>query len=541
MQPLSTPQRVPTASLLGLALGLLLGCNASSVPPEDPPREGPQVVKPAAATAPARSTPPPPKRIRQETRPAGPGPDGELSARAAIDLVWSAVEQSLDYGPVVAVWIFDASPSARNLATQVSGRLKRHYAARATAQPEGSGAADASLASLVAQVGSEVRFVTAQPTSDDQQVQAALDQLDVDKSGQERLFAAVAEALERTVPLRAQGEAKIIVTLVTDEAGDDGDRVESLVEIVQRESVPVFVLGSPAPLGRTAATTPLAERSEGPPPSPDWLAVRHGPESRYPEFVAFESLGESADLNLMDSGFGPFALEWLCRASGGTFLAIRPKANTQAFALLSDSWPNASARRFPREVMQLYAPDYVSEANYQQLLDTSAALRALYEAAQGGPLPLLGTPQLEFSRSNEAQLSGALNKAQQEPARLAPQIHTRYELLKKGEAERDKILSRRWQAAYDLALGRTALAKVRVEGYNAMLAKLKRGLAPQNADSTTWILMPAEQLGDSSLERLARQARELLSRVVQEHPDTPWAAVAQRELDQPWGWVWTER
>ena len=31
-----------------------------------------------------------------------------------------------------------------------------------------------------------------------------------------------------------------------------------------------------------------------------------------------------------------------------------------------------------------------------------------------------------------------------------------------------------------------------------------------------------------------------LSRVIKEHPETPWALLAQRELGQPLGWQWKE-
>ena len=42
------------------------------------------------------------------------------------------------------------------------------------------------------------------------------------------------------------------------------------------------------------------------------------------------------------------------------------------------------------------------------------------------------------------------------------------------------------------------------------------------------------------MEKLAQQARQYLTRVVNEHAETPWALLAQHELDQPLGWKWTE-
>jgi len=83
--------------------------------------------------------------------------------------------------------------------------------------------------------------------------------------------------------------------------------------------------------------------------------------------------------------------------------------------------------------------------------------------------------------------------------------------------------------------------KVRTEGYNAMLAELKQGLAFQNPRDDTWILKPADSIDvDSRLDRMARDARQYLERVTRDHPGTPWALLAQYELKQPLGWKWTE-
>jgi hypothetical protein len=37
-----------------------------------------------------------------------------------------------------------------------------------------------------------------------------------------------------------------------------------------------------------------------------------------------------------------------------------------------------------------------------------------------------------------------------------------------------------------------------------------------------------------------KQALEYLNRVIDEHPDTPWALMAQVELSEPLGWQWVE-
>ncbi len=74
-----------------------------------------------------------------------------------------------------------------------------------------------------------------------------------------------------------------------------------------------------------------------------------------------------------------------------------------------------------------------------------------------------------------------------------------------------------------------------------MLAKLKRGMPFKEAKNNTWVLQPDDEISvGSKWEREAATATELLRTVVEQHPDTPWALLAQQELKTPIGWVWKE-
>ena len=43
------------------------------------------------------------------------------------------------------------------------------------------------------------------------------------------------------------------------------------------------------------------------------------------------------------------------------------------------------------------------------------------------------------------------------------------------------------------------------------------------------------------MDSMAKKARAYLNRVIIEHPGTPWAVMATRELSENVGWEWTER
>ncbi len=117
-----------------------------------------------------------------------------------------------------------------------------------------------------------------------------------------------------------------------------------------------------------------------------------------------------------------------------------------------------------------------------------------------------------------------------------------HDVLREGAADADQLTNPRWKAGFDLAFGRVCAAKARIDGYNSMLAALKRGKAFEKPDSTTWVLQRTDTTASSSsLDNLVQRAKTFLQRVVDEHPGTPWAQLARYELETPLGWVWTEQ
>jgi hypothetical protein len=124
---------------------------------------------------------------------------------------------------------------------------------------------------------------------------------------------------------------------------------------------------------------------------------------------------------------------------------------------------------------------------------------------------------------------------------LEPKVSALAAILRQGEHDRKTVSTPRWQAGFDLAIGRALAVKARTEGYNAMLAAAKQGLKFKNPQSDTWLLRPADAITvDSTVANDADDARKYLDRVVAEHPGTPWALEAERELREPFGWEWQE-
>ena len=334
----------------------------------------------------------------------------------------------------------------------------------------------------------------------------------------------------------------MLLVVVTDEAGDDANLVEEVIEPARKQAIPIYTIGLPAPWGQT---NPFAANPKSAEPSKDDSTPTVGPESLLSERVDIENwtaknfTGTHTDL--VDSGFGPFALERLCRATRGQFFALRPGLGYGYRGVNARTWPNGSELRFDEAVVSRYTPDYVSEAEYRKLLADNKACTAIIEAAKLPKVSMEGTPGSRFPKDVEAKMAKQMSAAQQFAARNGPPVDRLYDLLSKAESDRAKLTSPRWQAEYDLAMGRAAANKVRLDGYNSMIAALKRGKTFQKPESKAWILESADNFEtESTIKKMADKAKLYLERVIQDHPGTPWAKIAEEELKTPLGWSWKE-
>ena len=381
--------------------------------------------------------------------------------------------------------------------------------------------------------GETVSFPVGTPSPDPMSLSNAVGAMEVDPSGKEMVFTAISQCREKFARYRSEENREVLFFVVTDEAGDDADKAEQLL----KRDIPIYVLGAPAPMGLSAAVDSSVEQEGAP------NIIRQGPESRHAEHVQLGFVDGANALHLIDSGFGHFALERLCRATGGAYIAMRPATGGYSFVGIKNTeWPTSGAWQPDISVMRRYAPDYVSEEAYQALLDSNAACKALHEAAKLRRLDYNGRPQTSFVKRSEAQLATDVARAQQYAAKHGPPLAALFQLLEKGEDGRDSLPSARWKASYDLAMGRAAAAYARVEGYNARLAELKRGKNFADPSHTTWVLLPAETTdSSSSLRKMGEQANDLLRGVIENHPGTPWAKLAETELQTPIGWDWTEQ
>ncbi len=488
----------------------------------------------------------------------GTGSVGTTGAAGAIDRITNEIMLSLEQRRTLVVWLFDESGSLQSQRETITQRFERVYEELGVLEAAGNPAfrrhEDKPLLTSVASFEATTTIHIPRPTDDLAEIQKAMRAIAQktarvmqDQSlatGEENVFAAVTElALKfRSYRLKAP-RRNVMLVVFTDEAGNDYQQIDAAVKTCRKYEMPVYVVGVPAPFGRREALVKYVDPDPLFDQSPRFVAVDQGPESLMAERVRLRFLGQNDQDDRLDSGFGPFALTRLTIETGGIYFAIHPNRSERFIGRdQTDAMATHLAKFFDPTVMRAYQPDYVTVGEYRKRLSRNKARASLVQAATLSWTGQMENIRLRFPKIDEARLAQDLSRAQRVAAKLEPKVAQLVSILRQGEKDRGKLIEPRWQAGFDLALGRAFATKVRTEGYNSMLALAKQGMKFQNAKNDTWVLIPSDKVTTGSLlSKEGDLAQLYLERVVVEHPDTPWALLAQRELATPFGWEWIER
>ncbi len=483
----------------------------------------------------------------------GAAGQGTTGASGAIDRITHEILLSLEERKTLVVWVFDQSPSMIRQRKEVMGRFDKIYqelgVIEASENPAFKKHEDKPLLTSIVCFGDKVSMLTKKPTDNLTEIKAAVASIPPDDSGVERIFSAIYMSADEYKSLRMpkegakEPERNVMIIAFTDEAGEDQAGLDNTVNICRRHEIPVYVVGVPAPFGQKQTMVKWVDPDPQFDQTARWGAVDQGPESFLPERIKLSFNGSKDEEEPIDSGFGPYALTRLCYETGGIFFTVHPNRNVNRAVNKGEveAYSAHIKHFFDPEVMRKYRPDYVSIDEYKRRVSQNKARIALIEAAQMSMVAQMENPQYRFVKSSEAEFVNAVSEAQKQAASLEPKIEMLYQKLQLGESDRPQETNARWQAGYDLAMGRVMAVKVRTEAYNAMLAQAKTGLKFKNEKNNTWVLKPANNITvGSQLEKMANKARAYLEGVVKDHDGTPWAMLAKRELENPVGWEWTE-
>lgn len=439
----------------------------------------------------------------------------------SLDRMTFEIMNSLRERQTLVVWLFDESGSLAVRRNDIADRFENIYGQLDSLKASNQ---QGHLKTAIVGFGQGLNFYTPEPTTD---VRAAVDlvrSIKDDDSGKEFVFEAIGQVVRKWAKFRsAIDKHNCMIVVVTDERGDDFDKLENVAAFCAKNNFKVFTIGDASPFGREKGFVKYTY-SDG---FVDDIPVDQGPESIKMEVIDLPFWGgRRVDSSRISSGQGPYALTRICAETGGLYLITQDTAG-----------PN-----FDPFVMKDYLPDYRPTRFYVADVNKSITKQALIAAAEATQRTQIVAPMLVFRADTDNALRQGATDAQKPSAELQYQVEQIVKILEVGEKKREELTEPRWRAAYDLAMGRAYALRARSVGYNIMLAQMK--VSPKmftKEGSNTWTLIGAESVDTGpAVKKDIKKATEYLSRVIDEHTGTPWQYLAARELEQKMSWDWSE-
>ncbi|WP_337177419.1 vWA domain-containing protein [Paludisphaera sp.] len=435
----------------------------------------------------------------------------------ALNQLTREILRHLEDHKVTVVWLFDQSASMRDDQRAIVDKFDR-VSSELSRYVDQEKKAAAALNHAIVGFGKGLDVVLERPTADVEEIRRAITKLKVDASGEEGTMTAIRETVAAYSGLAGK-DRRLLLVLVTDESGDDGEEVEGALEMLKRTKTALYVIGRQAIFGY-----PFAHHRYVDPVTKDVYhpVIRRGPETADVECFQWDGLYGRWDEQ--PSGFGPWELARLAKESGGIY-----------FLLPSEEFMRISQREkaYSIEALKEYMPEYISRAAYAQRRaesDLRRTLHALVTETKGVAY------RREFPIEPQALRDAALEQIPIASARLTTlvAIQKRLESLR---THRDREPERRWRAHYDLMLAQTVAFQIKSFEYRALMESLAK--KPQTPTKRPTADLSIAFVVDHSDKPLAAEsetsakyaeARRLLNDVVAEYPDTPWADLAKSTL-----------
>ncbi len=208
----------------------------------------------------------------------GNGAEHVGGVEGAVDRIAVEILRRLEQGQTLVIWAFDASGSLQVERQRLSKHIETIYT-HINQLDENHLLAGKGLLTLVVAFGQDRKAMTPKPTAELSEILEAMGEVPTDETGVESTFTTVAEIIRRWGHYKdSAGQAyRPMIIVVTDEVGDDENRLEESIELAQRSKVPVYVLGSQSLFGRVEGYKDYVD----PKTNKVWrgLEVRQGPES----------------------------------------------------------------------------------------------------------------------------------------------------------------------------------------------------------------------------------------------------------------------
>lgn len=473
-----------------------------------------------------------PEGLQIDDRLVVKGSTGEqlVQIESALDRVSWEIAQNLQESKVLVVWLLDGSASLMKQREAIVKRLARIYGELSALETtQAMPRQERGLLSGVVVFGEKTNFVT-QPTEDFEAIRKGIESAPTDPSGVENVFTAVSQVMKLWGKYRSEQHRRIMLVTVTDEAGDDFGRPHlEAIALCRRYGAKAYVIGPTSPFGKRKGFVPYVAPEDG---KTYQLPIDLGPEVPMAENVHLPFWFDGPQYDYLSSGFAPYALARLVSETGGVYFLT----NMTTMAGLT---PIGS---FDEATLRPLAPDYSfgDQEEFARDLQKHPLRSAVVNAAQLSlRYKAKGAPQLSL-RVTDRNFRQVATDAQKQVAESMYMIDAMLQAYPPNiEKSLDREPSLRWRMAFCLNYGRLLANRVRNLEFNYVLANVKTSLseADINTKSNHWIFHPSPEVKNSGLgsRRAAQLATDLLNRVVAEAPGTPWAMLATRELQYPFG------
>ena len=449
---------------------------------------------------------------------------------------------------VLVIWLFDESDSMTDDRREIRDELHKIYEELDLFQKKDVKFKNQkeTLVTAILSYGEQIHELTRKPTANINEVKKAINSVPTDESGIENMCQSVQAAIRKYRAFaRGRTKRKIVCILVSDESGDDGDKIEFAIQEAKRAKASVYILGRESNFGHPTARIRWKDPVHG---STHWLPIARGPETAFVECLQWDGLHGHWDA--FSSGFGPYNQVRIAKETGGIFFVLPGEEER----LIGTS---AKERRvFKALDMKEYEPLLLPRAQYQKERQSNTFRRTIWEVIQ--TLNPYQNKQLsirerwyplspaDFQSDGQTQFSKAVYAL-----RLLDEQVPRLEKIQKL---RDKEASQRWRANYDLLHAQCLAYKVRLFQFLlAMDAHAKNPPKIKNPKTNRWNLQRHKEMlpPDDEQVRLTKVnldqlneyeqlARQKFQQVITDHPRTPYSRRAQYELAQGFGFRFAE-
>jgi hypothetical protein len=447
----------------------------------------------------------------------------------ALDQIAREILRHLTQHKLTVVWLFDESESMKDDQQEIRKKFDR-ISRELKDNLDGNKAAAGYLNHAIVGFGRTIHYELAKPTADIDQIGKAIDRLRVDESGTENTMHALQDVIG-TYTKQMSKDRRLLIVLVTDESGDDGAAVEETRAMALAKGTPIYVVGRQSLFGYDRAHLRYVD-----PITKDvyWPAIRRGPETADVELLQWDGLHERWDEQ--PSGFAPYELARLAKDSGGIYFLLPSEENMRV---------RQRERAYSISTLKEYVPDYEGRQAYDALRSKSDLRRSMHEIIQITRPLNEGETLIPFRRHFPIEPQALIEAANVAGAKATEELNLLIGLearLRSLQKLRDREKEKRWQAHYDLMLAQIVAYEIKAYEYRACLKEMVANppqpkAAPSAELVVEWVL-------DHSRDRKAPidltqkvylEAERLLKQVIQRHPKTPWADLAQDELDRGLG------